>query len=330
MMLHFQFRSFPIGAEQLNYAIVDLDGVPRRRYYEMRDTATLLKKLSTYKGASFENEVAICMDYDTHWALRIKPVNYPVFNYLDFCGEFYHSLLDIGINSDVIPLAEDFSKYKVIILPSAFLLGEEYREKLKSYVNQGGILVGTFLTSVKNVDNLGYTETLPAGLTDLFGIHVEEVEPVFEENITTLNLKIDKGEKVCKDRAWSELLSGSAEMIGRYTEDYKNGHGVIARHEYGKGVAYYLGTNLPKEALSGLLNTICSENNIIKHPFTVTEEIEVVRRNTDGKALYYLFNFSGKKQTISFQDKLIDCIEDKVYESEIVIGPNGLAVLREF
>ena len=93
MMLHFQFRSFPIGAEQLNYAIVDLDGVPRRRYYEMRDTATLLKKLSTYKGASFENEVAICMDYDTHWALRIKPVNDPVFNYLDFCGEFYHSLL---------------------------------------------------------------------------------------------------------------------------------------------------------------------------------------------------------------------------------------------
>ena len=87
---------------------------------------------------------------------------------------------------------------------------------------------------------------------------------------------------------------------------------------------------MPKEALSGLLNTICSENNIIKHPFTVTEEIEVVRRNTDGKALYYLFNFSGKKQTISFQDKLIDCIEDKVYESEIVIGPNGLAVLREF
>ena len=28
LMLHFQFRSFPVGAEQLNYAIVDLDGIP--------------------------------------------------------------------------------------------------------------------------------------------------------------------------------------------------------------------------------------------------------------------------------------------------------------
>ncbi len=36
MMLHFQFRTFPFGAEQLNYAIVDADGVPRRRYREMQ------------------------------------------------------------------------------------------------------------------------------------------------------------------------------------------------------------------------------------------------------------------------------------------------------
>lgn len=329
MMMHFQFRSFPIGAEQLNYAIVDLDGIPRRRYYEMQDTAALLKKLSAYKEASFENEVAICMDYDTHWALKIKPVNDPIFKYLDFCGKFYHELLDLGINSDVIPLTEDFSKYKVLILPSAFILEEKYREKLKAYVSQGGILIGTFLTSVKNKDSVGYTETLPAGLTDLFGVHVEEVEPVFETNIMDLKMKLNNQETAYQDGSWSELLSGPAEMIGTYTEGYKTGQGVIASHQYGKGIAYYMGTELPEEGLKNLLETICKENKIKKHPFNPIQGVEVVRRSLDGKELYYLFNFTQKDQEISFQDELIDCVEDKVCKDQIVLEPNGIAVLKQ-
>ena len=72
-MLHFQYRTFPFGAEQLNYAIVDMDGIPRRRYYEMQETAALLKKIEPYEEARFVNEAAILVDYDVHWALRINP-----------------------------------------------------------------------------------------------------------------------------------------------------------------------------------------------------------------------------------------------------------------
>ena len=40
---------------------------------------------------------------------------------------------------------------------------ESYREKMKAYVENGGTLAATFRTSVKNEDNTGYTESLPAG-----------------------------------------------------------------------------------------------------------------------------------------------------------------------
>ena len=95
MMLHFQFRTFPFGAEQLNYAIVDMDGVPRRRYYEMQETASLLKKLEPLEKAAFCNQAAVCFDYDTYWALRIKPVNDPDFDYIRFCTAYYLSLIHI-------------------------------------------------------------------------------------------------------------------------------------------------------------------------------------------------------------------------------------------
>lgn len=132
MMLHFQFRTFPYGAEQLNYAIVDMDGVPRRRYYEMQDTAAVLKKLEPYEKAVMKNEAAIIMDYDAYWALKIKPVN-ESFQYISFCGQFYRTLNRLGVGADVVSLDADWSGYKVLFLPAMFILRKEYRDKMKEY-----------------------------------------------------------------------------------------------------------------------------------------------------------------------------------------------------
>jgi beta-galactosidase len=92
MLLHFQFRTFPGGAEQLNYAILDMDGQPRRRYYEMQDTAATLKRLEPLFSSKFQNEVAVCFDYDVLWALKIKPIHEKEFDYVAFCERFYHLL----------------------------------------------------------------------------------------------------------------------------------------------------------------------------------------------------------------------------------------------
>lgn len=223
MMLHFQFRTFPFGAEQLNYAIVDMDGVPRRRYYEMQETARVLEQLKDYEKADFVNEIAVCVDYDVHWALRIKPVNDPDFNYLDYAGRMYNLLEDAGYNADVIGYDADFSGYKFLVIPSAFIADRRFQEKLRRYVENGGILLSTFLTSAKNEDNVGYTDSLPAGLNDVFGVTVEEVEPVFEGNRTKLKLNLGNTEQVSLDGMWSDLLKGNAKAIGTYTEDYKTG-----------------------------------------------------------------------------------------------------------
>ena len=190
-MLHFQYRTFPFGAEQLNYAIVDMDGIPRRRYYEMQETAALLKKIEPYEEAEFINEAAILVDYDVHWALRIKPVNDPDYNYLNYCGEIYHLLEKNGVGADVLSYDADWSSYKLVILPGAFILKEKHRKKLEEYVENGGHLVATFLTGAKNGDNVGYTQSLPAGMQDVFGVTVQEVEPVFSECISTVRISIN-------------------------------------------------------------------------------------------------------------------------------------------
>lgn len=336
LMLHFQFRSFPFGSEQLNYAIVDTDGVPRRRYYEMKETSELLKKLEKYQSAYFDNQVAICIDYAVYWALRIKPVNNSKFQYHSFCSKLYNSLAAIGINADVISYNADFSKYKMVILPSAFILSKKNRQKFKAYVKNGGVLFSTFLTSVKNENNVGYVETLPAGMTDLFGITVEEVEPIFDSNQATVRLKMEDKHIDTLDCGWCDLLAPvlSSEnhtncMIGNYIDSYKAGQGVISKNEYGKGTAYYMGTDINEDAMGELFDFICTEHNIFKNPFKNIKGVQIFRRVWEGQFLYYIFNFTNSVQVLKLSHVYYDCVSDMLVEDEVEIPQIGFIVLRE-
>jgi beta-galactosidase len=329
LMLHFQYRTFPFGAEQLNYAIVDMDGIPRRRYFEMQETAALLKKLSVYEEAEFENQTAILLDYDAHWALRIKPVNDPIYHYLNDAGEWFHCLEKEGIGCDVVSYDADLSKYRVVILPGAFILRKEYREKFKEYVKNGGRLIATFLTSVKNEDNVGYTESLPAGLNDLFGVTVEEVEPIFADNHANVRLTVGGKTVESEDRGWCDLLGGSAKMIGTYTDTFKEGSGIISENAYGNGKAYYIGTGISEEAMRTLLSEICKEASVNRVPFEIPEKVEVVRRTWNGKNCYYFINFTQGNVEIPVGKTYKNLVTDEAVNGSLTMEAQGFALLME-
>lgn len=336
MMLHFQFRTYPFGAEQLNYAIVDMDGVPRRRYREMQETAALLKKLEPLEKTAFPGEAAVCFDYDCHWALRIKPVNDPVFHYVDYCGKLYGYLEKIGITADVVSLKSDWTSYRAVILPAAFIMTRKLQQQVKDYVEQGGTVIATFLTSVKNSDNVGYTDSLPAGLTGLFGSVVEEVEPVFEQNHTKIRLCAESYEALCHmdetednlletvDGIWSELLGGPSETLGSYLEDYKEGSKVISAFTYGKGRAYYVGTDLEPESYMTFLKGVMKEAKVGRTVVEREPGVELVTRRGEKEDYVFLFNFTAKETTVKLPGQWKDYFTGKEMGESCVIPRNGI------
>lgn len=338
MMLHFQFRTYPFGAEQLNYAIVDMDGIPRRRYREMQETAELLRKLEPLEGAAFPGEAAVCFDYDSHWALRIKPANDPAFHYVDYCGKLYHYLENIGVTADVVSLKRDWSRYRVVILPAAIIMSPEQQEKVRHYVEQGGTVVATFLTSVKNEDNVGYTQSLPAGLTKVFGSVVEEVEPVFEENHTKLRLCMESYEALChmeetednlletSDGLWSELLGGVSETLGSYTEGYKEGAKVVSAFSYGRGRAYYVGTDLEPEACRIFLKGVMKEAGVRRSLVEREEGVELVTRRGHEEDYLFLFNFTARETEVKLPAGCRDYLTGKPLGEKCRIARNGILI----
>ncbi len=328
MLLHFQFRSFPFGAEQLNYAIVDTDGIPRRRYAEMTETAALLKKVEALGKTDFTNRVAVCFDYDSLWALAMKPANAAELEYVGYQKRLYGLLAQRGFGADVISLEDDYAKYSVLIVPTAFVMKRSVQEKLRSYVEQGGILITTFLTSVKNEYNTGYTDSLPAGLTEVCGVTVEEVDPVYGENHTYLRLRGTE-ERDCQDGIWSELLSGEAEPVAVYIEDYKKGHKVITSHPYGKGRAIYLGTDLPDAELGGLLTDVLTEAGVRGLPFALPKQVQAVVRVAGEESFIFLFNFTGDSVRIPVGTGFVNWFSKESSPEELVLERNGYALLQK-
>lgn len=327
MMLHFQFRTYPFGAEQLNYAIVDMDGIPRRRYYEMQDTARLLKQLEVIEDAEFKHEVAICFDYASHWALRIKPVNDPKFHYINYCEKLYESMEKIGINADVISLEDEFAQYKMLVLPSTIVLSRKQQEKIKKYVANGGILVATFLTSVKNEDNVGYTDVLPAGLEEVFASRVEEVEPVFDKNRNAIQLKIGSNTVTTSDAAWSELLGGSSKSLGIYQEDYKKGHKVISENQYKEGMAFYIGTDMEPIAYQALFTYIADSAFLKRIQIKREDKVEVIVRYLANQEIVFVFNFTSHGSIIELSDTYVDFFTKETLHGKVKLNRNETLIL---
>ena len=172
-----------------------------------------------------------------------------------------------------------FVTVHLVILPTAFVFSEDMQAKFTEYVRNGGVLLATFLTSAKNEHNVGYTTPLPAGMQDVTGITVEELEPVLDGYQEKVELSLEE-KHTCTDGIWSEMLGGQAKAIGTYASGYKKGRMVISENLFGKGYCYYMGTDLPDEQMKNFLEYVRKRADIKSQPVLVPDirGVEVVER----------------------------------------------------
>lgn len=324
LLAHFQYKLFRSGAEQLNYALLDMDRVPRRRYFEFQKTAKSIEKYEPILENTFvkKPKTAIIFDYNALWALWIKPVNHDL-TYIEFMAKFYDTLRSIGVEADIVSPKAELSGYSLVISPLPIVMDMDYIENLKSYVKNGGNLLGTFLTGEKDYDNVGYDVTFPAHLTDVYGISVSEFEPVFESSRATIEMN---GMKSLNYHWLDELEPDGAEVIAAFADTYRKGKAVITKNNFGKGTAYYMGTMLDGEAFRAFLDNVTDECRVEKVPFAFPESCNVVTRVSEEKTYCFIFNY-GKEVADIMLDR-----EYTVYKGENVkelhIAPISYAVIE--
>ena len=155
-------------------------------------------------------------------------------------------LKDMGYDAapflDYEMTAERLAKCKLVYVPNAPCLSEAQCSRLASYVEGGGTLVATHLTSV--ADEFGRPRN-NYGLSELFGATLKSGEPL---EIPDLYLRVlSSGKLIPQDpQVMSFQAAPGAEVIG---ETYDRGHrrtlgpAVVTRRQ-GKGQAIYIGSGL--------------------------------------------------------------------------------------
>jgi beta-galactosidase len=336
-LLYFRWRSCRFGAEEYWHGILDHDGVPRRRFFEVKKVSEDLMKIAPHiEKTNVKSEIAFTLSYDNLWAFDLE-VGYGGKNYYgldswDPSLDFYRVLYSKNLPVDFVdPSKEDLSKYKVVFVPSLMLIDEAAEKNLRSYVKKGGILIATTRTGAKDWNNVIVDAALPGVLSDLFGITVEEYTGLpddekvgIETNETMLSRKV-----AGKGRCWAEMLlpKEDAKIVAYYNMGIYVGKPAATINNYGEGLAIYIGS-FPDEILYSAILDWLMERLKIEPVLPSTEGLEAVERTGSNGRVIFALNHSERMIQVPLKREYYEILSGEKVDGLLKIEGLDAKVLK--
>lgn len=287
-LIYFRYRGATKGAEQFCYGILDADNKKRRKFYEVKDFFHNIIKYEDILEQPIKSKVAMVYDYDSLASFRIQKQSILLDCHQEM-KKFYKPFYDSNIMVDIISEDKDFSEYKILILPVMIIWKRELTEKVKEFAKNGGIVVMTYRTAVKDIDNnLTLGEMLPVGYNDFVGAYVEEIESLQEYNSLDLEGEgVFNGIKGKGGIFRDMLVSKGTEVLFRYNDKFYDTFSAVTKNSYGKGKVYYIGCSPEEAILKLIVDDILNSAELQKTLSPDNVEI-VVRGNGDKQIKIYI------------------------------------------
>jgi len=331
-VLYFFWRSPRIGSEKFYGGVLTHDGRGDNRVYrEISQIGEEVKLLApVLRDTKVVADTCILFSHPNEWKLK-QPQQHTVhFRQRDHLLLFYNALHDRNIPVDFARPTEDLSRYKIAIAPSLHLLAGGEADLLKLYVQNGGTLVGTFNTGLVDEHDIAPDTGFPHDLTDLFGLEVQEFDPIPPEEENHLLFKGSfPATHAHVGRVWCDLIEPKeCQVIATFTKDFYAGRPAMTINNYGLGRAVYLGTMCQQPFYYDLvswLRQLCNLFPLMKVPDTV----EVSMRQKDDAQIYFLLNHQDSPVRITFYKPMHDYLTGNAFTGNYDLPPHGVLVLDE-
>ena len=298
-VLYFQLRQSQGASEKFHGAVIDhYGGNDTRVFKEVSKVGATLKELKELAETTMSSPVAMIYDWDSQWAMEDSqgPRNKGL-HYLEAMLKFYRGFRKQGVNVDVIDMTCDLDNYKVLALPMVYMFKEGFAEKVRAFVENGGVLVTSYWSGIADDTDRCYLEGTPHGLMDVLGIRSTEIDGLYdwEENsfvpVPGNELGMDKT-YTCKYLCDLVELRGARTLM-TYGSDFYEGYSCLTVNEYGEGKAWYVAADADKEFYGDFLEKVLKDSGVscgIKEEIPDALEI-TVREN--GNAKYYIYQNFG-------------------------------------
>lgn len=295
-LLYFRERTMTRGQEQYCQGLIDADNTNGEKYFEAQKFFEEAKRFAGQWEPLEASEVAVLYDYDNIRSWHEQPQS-EAFNFTEELLRLYEPFHRLNVRVDVLDLKKDFSNYKVVLLPVQQIVDPELENRLRAYVNNGGVLIASYRLGIKDRhNNLKLGEMVPGGLTDVFGVTVAGYESLHED--LSVPVKGPLGEGTVK--VWRDLLKPVSAKAQLMFEDasFKQ-YAALTENTLGDGKAFYVSGGLSSKLMLALIQGVAKEKGIatVDSP----EGVEVLYRKTkEGSLFEVIMNHTG--EVVNFRD----------------------------
>ncbi len=292
----FQLRRSVGACEKFHGAVISHSGSEDTRVFkEVSRLGAELQKLPELIGAGNPAEVGVFFDWDNYWALEYTSGPTVDLKYEGQIHQYYRYFYDHHTPVDMVPVDGDFSKYKVICAPMLYMVKEGVAEALEKFVAEGGTLVTGFMSGLVDESDNVHLGGYPGPLRKLCGIWVEEIDALAPGQENTL--QFPDGTRAKCGLLCDRIRLEGAGALAHYGEDFYAGSPAATKHNFGKGMVYYIGTQPDKEGLARLLGGAAAQAGV-KPLLDEETALEVARRVKGGKEYWFVLNLTGKAQPL--------------------------------
>lgn len=299
--LYFQIRQSRGSSEKFHGAVIDhYGGNDTRVFKEVSRVGETLKAISETAGSRVKSQAAILYDMNSVWAMKDSqgPRNKNLY-YYETLLKFYGGFRRQGLNVDLIGMDSDIEKYRILAIPMGYMFKEGFAEKVRSFVEKGGILITTYWSGIADDTDRCYLDGVPYGLMDVLGLRSEEIDGLYDweenqllpEKDNILNLT---GTYTCKNLCDLVKLRG-AKVVMTYGSDFYAGYPALTVNSYGEGYAWYVAADAEDGFYDDFLKALIGLYGVSTPvPGDIPEGMEVTTRESDSARYYFYQNFADK------------------------------------
>lgn len=324
-VLYFQWRQSRGGQEKFHGAVVSHGYTNDSRVFgEVKLVGEALKGMDEVLGAPSPADVALIYDWEADWALKgsCGPVQGNK-GYYGTAVDWYKPFWESGITVDILSSECDFSGYKLVVAPMLYILKPGVAERIRAFVESGGMFVTTYLSGYADENDLIFESGYLGPLRDVFGIRVEEIDALPE----ALNRRIDTvgglGGSYVASRFCELVHLDGATPLAVYGDGFYAGRPAATTHRFGRGQAVYVGSRNETSFQRHLISRLVTELGIEKCMDWSLPEGVIVRSRGD---FLFVMNCKDEPATFEIEAGLVDVLTDETATTRLNLEAFGTRI----
>ena len=324
---YFMWRNFAAAHEHTMSGVIDIDNIPRKRYFEAQKTGREIHSLFDLLGVIRPvAKAAVIRDFHCDWAFEDGRISSD-YRYMRTLFSYFRALREQGLSTDIISADESFESYSLIVVPAQVVVSPDFGKRLQRAAERGATIVVTCMSGLRNQHVATLGTMMQPDLMELCGIEPEDQHALFAQRETLMTM--DEATYTCG--LWHDVLSvKTAQPLAYFASQYFNDKPAVTQNAYGKGTAFYVATVAEQKAVDSIIGKAISAAGISPVAKTDCQHVSLtqVRSEKNNKEYLYVLNFSDQEQTVTLNQPSKRIPEGTLCDSYIRIPAMEYSVLE--